>query len=95
MQTAPQSNFQRRRIRNAAARRVLGELRKAAEGLGVAATGRRGRVAGTYEKVITGRPYILAYALPPLPPLPKGGEAVVVLRVVHTARNWPEGEWPA
>jgi plasmid stabilization system protein ParE len=75
-----------------AARHVLGELRHAAEGLGVAATGRRGRVAETYEKVVTGRPYILAYALLPLS---EGGEVVVVLRVIHAARNWPEGEWSA
>ena len=76
----------------AAAHRVMDELRQAAEGLGVAATGRRGRIAETYEKVVSGRPYILAYALLPLP---EGGEAVVLLRVIHTARDWPEGEWPA
>lgn len=76
----------------AAARRVLTEIREAAARLGQAATGRRGRVAGTYEKVVARRPYVVAYALQTLP---EGGEALVVLRVIHAARNWPEGEWPA
>lgn len=74
-----------------AARRVLAEIREAAERLGLAATGRRGRVSGTYEKVVAGRPYVVAYAIRSVP---GGGEGVVILRVVHAARNWPEGEWP-
>ena len=74
-----------------AARRVLAEIRKAGARLGVVATGRRGRVTGTYEKTVTGRPYIVAYAIDPLP---EGGERVVILRVIRTARNWPEGQWP-
>jgi toxin ParE1/3/4 len=74
-----------------AARRVLAEIRKAGDRLGVAATGRRGRVSGTYEKSVTGRPYIIAYALSPLP---EDSERVVVLHVIHTARDWPEGKWP-
>jgi toxin ParE1/3/4 len=74
-----------------AARKVLTEIRKAGDMLGVAATGRRGRVSGTYEKSVTGRPYIIAYALSPLS---EGGERVVILHVIHTARDWPEGKWP-
>ena len=49
-------------------------------------TGRPGRVPGTYEKSIAGLPYVAAYA--------RQGEDVVVLRLVHTARNWPSGRWP-
>jgi plasmid stabilization system protein ParE len=75
----------------AAARKVLAEIRKAGNGLGVTATGRRGRVADTYEKSVTRRPYIIAYALEPLP---DGGERVVILHVIHTARDWPQGQWP-
>ena len=59
---------------------------KAGRRLGEMATGRPGRRSGTYEKVVTRLPYILAYALRPDPDL---GESVVILRVVHTARDWP------
>ena len=34
---------------------------------------------------------IIAYALQTLP---SGEEHVVILRVIHSARNWPKGEWP-
>lgn len=64
---------------------------KVATDLGRFATGRRGRVAGTYEKVVGRLPYIVTYALTPL----AGRETVVILRVIHTARDWPDGEWPA
>jgi toxin ParE1/3/4 len=36
------------------------------EALGEVATGRRGRIAGTYEKSVRGLPYIIAYAIQPL-----------------------------
>lgn len=75
----------------AAARKVYNELRQAAEVLGTAATGRRGRMTGTYEKPVPGRPYIIAYALAPLP---GAGEAVVILHVIHTSRDWPQDQWP-
>jgi plasmid stabilization system protein ParE len=75
-----------------AARKVLAEIRKAGEGLGNAATGRPGRVAGTYERSVVRYPYIIAYALDALP---DGRERIVVLHVIHTARDWPEGQWPS
>jgi len=74
-----------------AAAEVLDQIETAAENLGHAPIGRRGRVAGTYERPVVGLPYIIAYALEPLP---TGGERVVILRVIHGARNWPKGEWP-
>lgn len=74
-----------------AARSVLADIRKAGNALGVRATGRPGRVLGTYERSITNRPYIIAYAIDPLP---EGGERIVILRVIHTARDWPRGGWP-
>jgi plasmid stabilization system protein ParE len=69
-----------------AARSVAAEIREAGKRLGEMATGRPGRRTGTYEKVVTGLPYILAYALHEYPDI---GDAVVILRVIHTSRDWP------
>jgi toxin ParE1/3/4 len=74
-----------------AAVRVLDRIEQTVDNLAHAPTGRTGRVAGTYEKPVRGLPYIIAYALQRRP---RGGERVVVLRVIHGARDWPEGEWP-
>ena len=74
-----------------AARRVPRDIREAGSSLGHAATGCRGRVDGTYEKVGRSPPYILAYTLDKLP---EGGERVVILHVIHTSRDWPQGGWP-
>lgn len=75
----------------AAARRVIADLRGAGNRLGVAATGRPGRVPDTFEKTVTARPYIIAYAIDILP---DGTERIAILRVIHTSRNWPKGQWP-
>lgn len=73
-----------------AARTVIAELRAAGEALGDMAIGRPGRVSGTYERVMSKRPYIIAYEL-----IPQGaGEAVAILHVIHTRRDWPDQEWP-
>jgi len=73
-----------------AARRVADRIRATCEALGAMATGRPGRVSGTYEKSVTRLPYVVVYAL-----TRKGGREVVsILRVIHTARDWPDGEWP-
>ena len=74
-----------------AARKVLDRIDAAGEGLGRVTTGRPGRVAGTYEKSARGLPYIIAYAIQPLP---SGRERIVILRVIHGARNWPSEESP-
>lgn len=55
--------------------------------LGDFATGRPGRVAGSYEKVVSRTDYILVYAL--------SDSQVTILRIIHGSRDWPEGEWPA
>jgi plasmid stabilization system protein ParE len=73
------------------ANRVLDRIDLAAQSLGRVPTGRRGRVDGTYEKSVTVVPYIIAYAISPVP---GGREQIVILRVIHTARNWPKGTWP-
>lgn len=45
-------------------------------------SGRPGRIEGTRELVITGTPYIAAYAV---------SETIVrVLRVLHGAQQWPD-----
>ena len=69
---------------------VLDRIDRTVENLSQMPTGRRGRVNGTYEKPFTGLPYIIAYALEPRPQR----ERLVILLVIHGARNWPEGEWP-
>ena len=73
-----------------AARRVAERIRAAGEALGAMATGRPGRVTGTYEKSVAGLPYILAYSIG----AQGEGEVVSILRVIHTARDWPPGDWP-
>ncbi len=73
-----------------AARKVAGAIREAGMKLGVRGTGRKGRVADTFEKTITGLPYIIAYAIESGPK----GERIVILHVIHTSRNWPQGRWP-
>lgn len=74
-----------------AALSVADRLEAAVCALAALPVGRKGRVAGTYEKVVSGLPYIIAYALSDDPP--EGG-TLTVLRVIHGARDWPEGSWP-
>ncbi|MBA4798857.1 MAG: type II toxin-antitoxin system RelE/ParE family toxin [Rhizobiales bacterium] len=45
-------------------------------------SGRTGRVTGTRELVITGTPYIAAYAVLP--------DRIRVLRILHGAQIWPD-----
>lgn len=67
----------------AAARTVIAELRAAGEALGDVAIGRPGRVSGTYERVMSKRPYILAYE-----PVPQGvGEAVAAMACPRQAKG--------
>ena len=76
---------------SAAAHKVLDRIESAADGLGRLPSGRKGRVQGTYEKSVVGLPYVIAYALRVLP---SGAEQIVILRVIHTARDWPKVQWP-
>ncbi|MFZ1990781.1 MAG: type II toxin-antitoxin system RelE/ParE family toxin [Alphaproteobacteria bacterium] len=69
-----------------AAARVVDRVEAMAQQLAFMPVGRRGRVAGTFEMVVTGLPYILCYTL--------SDESLTVVRVIHGARNWGEGEWP-
>ena len=51
--------------------------------------GRRGRVAGTYEMVVAGLPYIIAYSLSEEL---SGAETFTVLRIIHGTRDWTDLE---
>lgn len=74
----------------AAARRVADRLRDTGAALGDMATGRPGRVTGSYEKSVRRLPYIIAYELRVI----AGRECVVILRVIHTSRDWADEDWP-
>ena len=74
----------------AAARRVADRIRDVGKALGEMATGRPGRVTGSYEKSVSRLPYIIAYELRDV----EGRESVVIVRVIHTSRDWPAEEWP-
>ena len=75
----------------AAARHVAAVLDRTALALGDMPIGRPGRVTGTYEKLVTGLPYILAYVI-----VGAGErEEVAIVRVIHTSRNWPAEGWPS
>jgi toxin ParE1/3/4 len=74
-----------------AARRVADKIDRAIELLAHRNIGRRGRVEGTFEKSVVGLPYIVAFAIDTDT---RGEERLVVLRIIHTSRNWPPGQWP-
>ena len=71
-----------------AAVRVARAIDRTAQELSTFQTGRRGRVGGTYEKVVGRPPYILAYAID------EAHDRVVILHVIHGAHDWPPGRWP-
>ncbi len=73
-----------------AAETVAARILKSADALGDMATGRPGRVGGMYEKPVTRLPYIIAYAID----LVAGRETVVILRIIHGARDWQVDAWP-
>ena len=73
-----------------AASRLADRIDQTAAGLGTFSTGRPGRVTGTFEKPVVGLPYSITYALDDR----DDRRAVVILHVIHGARDWPTGEWP-
>lgn len=74
-----------------AAHDVVDRIDETVDLLAAMPTGRRGRVSGTYEKPVSGLPYIIAYALGDEP---RGHETLTILRVIHGARHWPDESWP-
>lgn len=75
-----------------AATRVRSDIERTIQVLAQRPIGRPGRISGTYEKSVVGQPYVIAYTL-----LRRDDGAVddiLILRIVHTSRNWPPGRWP-
>jgi addiction module RelE/StbE family toxin len=70
-----------------AASKMADRILNAIDNLADFPTGHQGRVVGTYEKLVQKTAYIVAYSI--------GDRAVYILRIIHGARDWPEGEWPA
>jgi plasmid stabilization system protein ParE len=71
--------------------RIIDKLEEAGLMLQQFAFGHAGRVEGTFERPVVDLPYILSYALES----PSSGEEqVVILRIIHTARDWPDQSWP-
>jgi len=67
----------------AAATKVANRIRSAVPELAnQPGMGRPGRIPGTRESVLVDVPYIIAYRVE--------GNSVVILRVLHTSRKWPE-----
>ncbi len=65
-----------------AAARTLERIVTSVERLGThPSLGRRGRVLGTRELMISGTPYLVPYRV--------RGDTVQILRVFHGARKWP------
>jgi plasmid stabilization system protein ParE len=76
----------------AAARQVNADAQRTIAVLAQRPIGRPGRISGTYEKTVVGRPYIIAYSL--LPRDDGRPDDILILRIIHTARDWPPGRWP-
>ncbi|MBC2771355.1 type II toxin-antitoxin system RelE/ParE family toxin [Rhizobium sp. AQ_MP] len=72
------------------AERIVDLIEVAGYRLGEIPTGRPGRVRGTFEKSLAPLPWILCYAVDD----GFGEQRILILRVIHTARNWPKGDWP-
>jgi toxin ParE1/3/4 len=68
-----------------AARSVADRIKDGGKALGHRPTGRVGRVSGTFEKTLAPLPYILVYELRSI----HERDSVVIVRVIHTSRNWP------
>jgi plasmid stabilization system protein ParE len=75
-----------------AARRVIADIARAIEVLAQRPIGRPGRMTGTYEKTVVGQPYVTAYSL--LPRDDGRPDDILILRIIHSARDWPPGRWP-
>lgn len=70
---------------------VADRIEKTCNLLGALATGRMGRIAGTHEKPVANLPYTVAYVIEVRP---DGAEQIVILRIIHDARNWTAEAWP-
>ena len=69
------------------AKLVAGRVKSAVKALAEAPTGRVGRVSGTYERFVLKTSLIIAYRI-------EANGDITILRVIHGARDWRDGEWP-
>ena len=69
------------------AHRVAERVLKRVASLAAVATGRPGRVAGTYESYVPRTSLIIAFQLP-------DKTTLQILRIIHAKRNWQDSEWP-
>ena len=72
----------------ASARMIVTRLRQAGDDLALFATGRPGRMASTFERVLADIPYTIVYSEDVI----AGEEVISILRVVHHAQRWPPDE---
>jgi toxin ParE1/3/4 len=72
-----------------AALEVVARIEAAAEAIGFMATGRKGRVTGTYEKPVAGLPWIIAYAIETRV---NGRERIAIVRVIHSQARLAEAK---
>ena len=79
------------RDRPKAALKLALRLRAAGEDLSLFATGKAGRMPGVFEKPVSGTTYTIAYAIDRET---ADSRRITILRVIHQARDWPEGGWP-
>lgn len=71
-----------------AAERTLDRIAAVIDGLLTFSTGKRGRLPGTFEKVVPGLPYIVVYKVKKL----EGQEVIAIVLVHHTSRAFPSSD---
>lgn len=70
--------------------RLYDELEATAQSLAIFDTGRPGRSRGTREKSLARRRLVILYRVE----RHRQEELVLILRIIHTARNRPADDWP-
>jgi toxin ParE1/3/4 len=70
----------------AAAASVQLKIQTTLERLAQFSIGRSSRVHGYREKSVTGTPYIIAYVVE--------DTTLVIIRIIHQRRDWPDDHWP-
>ena len=70
------------------ARLVTERLHKTINNLARTASGRFGRLAGTYEKVVPKTSCVVVYTKD------DAAKTITIVRIIHTSRHWPHGTLP-
>ncbi len=74
-----------------AANQVVDVIERIANNLGKLATGHKGRVEDTYEIGVSKYPYSIVYSIDRSA---ARNEVIHIIRIIHTARDWPDNQWP-